>query len=858
MIYFCCDDRRRSAVKSHPTLNGIDFLEVVDNPADSPQKRQRILLVHFIKNLVPGLLNAANVRIDGGERIQGIKVVRATSGSVFSPPVFSPPLTSPSFATQPDVLEVEVDRAGDFSRYTLRLILSADSPDLPPNGIDPVLSAIGFSFKIGCGTTFDCKTVSTCSQPSAANPEFSYLARDYASFRQLMLDRMAVLIPQWTERSAADLGTVLVELIAYIGDYLAYQQDAVSTEAYLGTARRRVSVRRHARLVDYRMHDGCNARTWVCFQLRDELPSLLLKASAAGVRTALFTRNPNAGQIVRHDSADYRAILNSGAEAFELVHDTPLFSAHNRMPFYTWGALECCLPKGATRATLSGAYPNLKSGDVLLFEEARGPSTGAPEDADPTKRCAVRLTSAAVGSDPLGGEFLTSPSGAPVPVTEIEWSRKDALPFPVCVSSRAGSLFFADVSVARGNIVLADHGLTIGNETLGPVPASNPALAVAAGGSRCEPHASVATPARFRPILQQAPLTQRASFVPTASATETLATSPADALPVISLTGPGGDQDVWSPKRDLLGSHAASREFVAEVEGDGSACLRFGDNQFGERPAAGVVFSATYRIGNGTAGNIGADSLYHIVSGDPAIIGDPTNAPFTEIRNPLPARGGVDKESIEQVRRYAPAAFRTQERAVTAQDYADKAKVCSADIQNAAATFRWTGSWRTVFVTVDRLRARPVDAAFSDSLLQCLEQYRMAGQDLEVDGPVYVSLEIEMVVCISPAYFRSDVIAALEQVLSDAILPDGRRGVFHPDNFTFGQTVYLSPIYAAAQAVDGVASVVVTKFQRQRIDSTLALNAGKLELSRLEIARLEADPNFPERGKLTLIPKGGR
>ena len=35
------------------------------------------------------------------------------------------------------------------------------------------------------------------------------------------------------------------------------------TEAYLDTARRRISVRRHVRLVDYPMHEGCNARAWV-------------------------------------------------------------------------------------------------------------------------------------------------------------------------------------------------------------------------------------------------------------------------------------------------------------------------------------------------------------------------------------------------------------------------------------------------------------------------------------------------------------------------------------------------------------------------------------------------------------------
>ncbi len=60
-----------------------------------------------------------------------------------------------------------------------------------------------------------------------------------------MLDRLTQLVPGWRERSAADLGVTLVELLAYVGDQLSYWQDAVATEAYLETARRRTSLRRH-------------------------------------------------------------------------------------------------------------------------------------------------------------------------------------------------------------------------------------------------------------------------------------------------------------------------------------------------------------------------------------------------------------------------------------------------------------------------------------------------------------------------------------------------------------------------------------------------------------------------------------
>src|SRR5262249_26696973 len=90
-----------------------------------------------------------------------------------------------------------------------------------------------------------------------------YLAKDYAGFRQLILDRLAVTMPGWKERHVPDIGIALVEVLAYVGDHLSYYQDAVGTEAYLDTARRPISLRRPVRLVDYRMHEGCNARAWV-------------------------------------------------------------------------------------------------------------------------------------------------------------------------------------------------------------------------------------------------------------------------------------------------------------------------------------------------------------------------------------------------------------------------------------------------------------------------------------------------------------------------------------------------------------------------------------------------------------------
>jgi hypothetical protein len=863
--YFCCDERRRNAVLAHPTLNGIDFLEVSDNPGDPLENRQRTLLVHFLKDLTPGVLKEENVSIEGGERIRNLKVTKVSFGAAGSPPLGSPP------EIQANVLMVAVSAAGDFSTYTLRLVPDAETAS-PPAGFnfDPVLSAVDFSFKVACPSDFDCKPEPVCPGVPATPPEINYLAKDYGSFRQLILDRMAVLMPQWQERNPSDLGIVLVELLAYVGDYLSYQQDAVATEAYLGTARRRTSVRRHARLVDYSLHDGRNARAWVQVRVRSDITNLDLKKGKGPGTTKLLTRLPGQPVVIPQKSSDYGQALAGRPQVFELIHDITLHGDHNEMTFYTWGAIECCLPKGATRATLGSSYPNLHAGDVLILSEVRGPQTGEAEDADPSHRHPIRVRKVTPSSDPLTG----------VPVTEIVWDQADALPFPLCISSRSGTAFYDKVSVALGNIVLTDHGMTFTDEpddrpfdpdrdstSLDPdtVPSPDPVLAkvTPSGRNRCQDSPIPLTAPRYRPKLAQAPLTQAVPYDPTnppASAAAAVSFSMEDPghmpLPVIRLADPNPNAPDWEPRRDLLSSHADSREFVVEVETDGTAYLRFGDDQLGLRPAPNSKFPATYRIGNGTGGNVGANNLAHIVSNDAAIITDPSV--IVALRNPLPAQGGLDPETVEQVRQFAPNAFRRQERAVTPQDYAEIALRCQPEVQRAAATFRWTGSWYTTFVTVDRLAGKEVDDDFKQEMRRCLERYRMAGQDVDVDGPQYVSLEIEMVVCVRSNYFTSDVKAALLETFSNRIQPDGRRGIFHPDNFTFGQTVYLSSLYAAAQAVEGVDSIDITKFQRQRIPGNESLETGKLELGRLEIARLDNDPDFPEHGVFTLTMKGGR
>ena len=134
----------------------------------------------------------------------------------------------------------------------------------------------------------------------------------------------------------------------------------------------------------------------------------------------------------------------------------------------------------------------------------------------------------------------------------------------------------------------------------------------------------------------------------------------------------------------------------------------------------------------------------------------------------------------------------------------------------------------------------------------------MAGYDLEVDSPRYVALDITLHICVLSGYFRSEVLRAVRAELGSGMLPDGRLAVFHPDNFSFGDAVYVSRIVAAAQAVEGVEAVWTQKFQRMAAPDVASLDNSVIPIGRLEIAQLANDPNFRERGRLVLEAGGGQ
>ncbi|MCZ6738795.1 MAG: putative baseplate assembly protein [Actinobacteria bacterium] len=844
--YLCRDDERRDLARA-AGVNGIDYLEVLDGEAPDGAPRQRTLLVYFLAPLT-GDIDPSAIEVTGGARIIGVEVQWAARETTVDPGLVSPAELAFYGSVGSNVLIVRTARYGDHSTYTLHI------DGLGPPEFDPRLSTVDFSFKAECPHDFDCAPETECPPEVESEPPIDYMARDYAGFRRLMLDRLSVVLPEWSDRNQVpDIQVALVEAMAYVGDRLSYHQDAVATEAYIGTALQRPSLRRHGRLLDYRLHEGCNARTWVHVDVTGSAAVVVPKGSQLLTRLATATPVVPHPDVVAGPPHPYEEAMAQRPTVFEAMEGIVAFGSHNEVDFYTWGDEQCCLQKGATKATLRDGTGTdrlrLRRGDVVVFEQVVDPVTGAAADADPAARHAVRLTKVTPEANPVAlagqeidrtpGLLITDPlpiGGVQQPIVEIEWDERDSLPFPLCISEEIDGTLRTDLAVARANVLIADHGRTITSE-------------------ESERLVVPKTTKPFRPSLEGRDITFSASLpVERPAASVSIMQDPKKALAAIGLTEDNGQ--VWEPVPDLLNSDRFARDFVVELHNDRRSALRFGDGIKGREPVRGTLFDAVYRLGNGAKGNLGRDSLSHIVAPS-ATSHAAIQGKVTGIRNPQPAAGGIDPEPAGHVPLYAPEAFRVQERAVTETDYAEVSER-RRDIQKAAGTRRWTGSWHTMFVTADRYRGLAVDDEFDRKLTRYLDRYRLAGQDVEIDGPRFVPLDIELSVCAKADHFRADVKQALLDALSCKLRADGSRGFFHPDNFTFGDTLYLSSLVSAVMDVAGVEWVDVTRFQRWQEEPDDELADAKIDFGRLEIPQVDNDPNAPENGRLLVTMVGGK
>ncbi|HMQ35305.1 MAG TPA: hypothetical protein PKD53_31590, partial [Chloroflexaceae bacterium] len=428
------------------------------------------------------------------------------------------------------------------------------------------------------------------------------------------------------------------------------------------------------------------------------------------------------------------------------------------------------------------------------------------------------------------------------PLTVVRWSAATPLSGDYCLAT----------TTARGNMVPATHGETVVAEALRELSPEERAQVAAAAALR----SGWRTP-RQRLRLARGPL----AFLD--PATLALAAPPGaeapgggPSAPAISVSVEGFERP-WQPRPSLLDSRPDELVFRLEIDDAGDDAVVFGDDTFGRRPDEAARVTATYRVGGGAAGNVAAGTLV-----EPRPRPNESFAWLDAVTNPLPATGGRDPETTDHARRFGPASFQAPLVAVGPGDYQALAQSfldaqARAPLQRARAAFRWTGSWLTATLAVDPRGTAELDEGLRAELLQFLEGRRLAGYDLAAIGARYVPVELEVAFCPAPGFRAADVAAELRRALGGGLLPDGRRAFFHPDNFSFGDSLFVSRLYAAIMAVPGVESARITRLARLRADESAEetaanLRQGALRVGADEIVRLDDDRNFPEHGSLVV------
>ncbi len=877
--------RRRLLRESAHTF-GLEFAEVVEKTAAETKVR-----VHLL-GLRPAGLTGEHLRL---QRVGG--------GAV--PTVLVTPNDNTTPETAFDFTVTNPVPAGECE-FDLTL-----PPDFPA-ALDPFFDRVRFRFVREAERLSDPRPAPAAVPAPPPQGDVNYLAKDYATFRQLLLDRLSVTMPDWKERHPADIGVMLVEVLAYAADHLSYQQDAVGTEAYLGTCRLRASLRRHARLIDYRVHEGCNARVWVHVTAARDFP--------IHPRSVTFLApRPVAEESVRTDPFEH----------FEPTGSTPFFlrRSHNAIRLYDWQGAKPGLNAGATCATLvNWDYDARKpadvqfdptGGDVLLFEELRGPWTGEEADANPRHRHVVRLTRAEAATDPL---VRVGDARVALPLWKVEWDAADALPFPLWISPPPGGqpaeeADDAPYSIARGNMILADHGERVKEERV-PVRQSHPPppKALEVDYPPAKPWAALETPGlTFSEDLPRNPRSAAEVFdrdprraVPQLVLRDVkdkrelidqftwlelrdpvlladrvlkgkLTAATAAALPaagrVLSRVGQvaGGDPDpelvdlnalrkavtddlldVWMPKTDLLNSGPADAHVVVEMTDERVARLRFGAHGYGRPPAGDLT--AEFRVGNGRVGNVPARAVSEFRAVGQA------NWAIAGVTNPLPAAGGVDPEPADEVRLFAPHALRTRlERAVAPRDYeAITRRHFGQFLQQVRTTFRWSGHEVDVCVALDPLGEEVIDPELLNEVTDTLHRYRRIGHEVRAVAAKRVIPVLTLSVCLTPRTLRAHVEEDLNELFSHRVRADGSLGFFHPDRLTFGDGLYVSQVVSAAAARPGVAHVEVTALHRSDRGPAGELAAGVLTLGHGEVVRFDNDRTAPQNGRLCLNLEGGR
>lgn len=697
---------------------------------------------------------------------------------------------------------------------------------------DPATDAPSYKVTIGSHSTWFApasrKPIAENEAPSrlpSGSTGIDYLARDYTAFTAMMRSRISEIVEQdsaWALDHPADPMTTIVEALAYAADHLSFRQDAAGTESYLPTARHRLSLRRHARLRDYLVDDGCSPRTALAFQVNNY--------GVIDAGQAVVTQQP--GQLDLILPSD--VVLAPSSAVFETMEPLDVSPIRNNLGYALTQSKAFTLPKGTISLNLNYPYPELAPGQLIILEQTSAPAGAATPFGAQTLRL-LQITPIIANAMVIG--------------TTITWHPEDALERDLVVPPSKAT---GTVSL-YGNVVLADHGRTIAvTPNPGTVPPEGeyrPVVVVSDPVLACPPP-------EIDPGFDGTQDLVAASLMVT-SARASLNPDPRDAALAITLTGfrPGmaGVTDSWTAAPDLLATAPTGRCFAASPEAGAGGDpryleLRFGDGAFGERPPAGTNFanpdaSSTARTGGNQNGRVRANSLVQLIGPAPLVSG---------ISNPLPTVP-VPAEESQSIRLLAANGFRTNLRGIEPSDWE---RLAERDplIVSVHADYGPDG-YAPCVVGITTRPTTPEDVSYDVASARLMD-YAVLGAPPVLTKGADAALDIALVVYAVPDADLTALRNRLQRRIGSGTLADGTPAYFNPLRWPLGRSVMLSGLVAAVQAEPGVRLVVTDSGVDPRVhfelfgtgDTDANLLAGRIAIAADQCARIANDPTQPELG----------
>lgn len=731
------------------------------------------------------------------------------------------------------MLDFESGDSWEMQRMTLSDLMGAR--------LDPFSTSALFSFKQACPTVFDCACYGSPDEAPEHDYPVDYLARDFESYLETFGIFSTERYPRWEMNIAADQAAMQGELIAGLGDELAWIQDSYKLETEFEHLKERRSFEMLTRILSYRLQPELPATGFAVLRHYDsQLPPGGLVSAPVPVLAG--TGLTGLGDDDRIIPFEIGSTLNDVRNAVAYPTDA------------IWTDIAVHVPDETCPWIVKGARQLFATGDALV-DPAIGPGTRLLIETRPFAQDeALRRFFVVLDEEPeiVMDDLLGTPT------TRLHWREEDAQPFALKIER----------AFVSGNVVPVMSGQTqFQRATIGPnmLDGVDEAIEREGPGVQCDPE---------RPVIYRLAMPR--------AVTDGLAwrTSEGDSpwgrqyeaeVALTRTNALGAPLEDWAIVNDMLSQTATDEAATIEaghwgpvftyVEnnirkthmdfiGDPGVCLRFGAGEFGMAPADGSFFSLVYRTAWAKDANLPSDRLTLVR--DPAT--QTPNSPvmpgaILSVRNPLAFDNAKEPENLALAKQTVPHFHKGHKlRAVRNKDFHDLLSARS-DIDAVVAKSFWLGTWPGTFIAADPRNSLAFDEDQAAEVRRYVEEIRLVGRPAYLTDAAQRPIDLQIVICHAPCTPFGHV---AEAILHD-LAGNHAQAFFHPDNLSFGSQLFRAALEARIASQTGVRSILRLRYRWRGEREFQDFTQSVLESAHDQIPVLKNDPMRPNLGRIEVF-----